>query len=189
MASSQPNPATQQSNDAGHVPITEEFDSPKHTMPDAAPVIIALLIVGIAVAVIAYVFRATPVATGTIDEAYAVTVPSQNTVLVTVQLTIKNVTKETLHLRNINITARTDQGEFSDDFASLADFDRYYRAFPDLKQHSVEGLPRDLKIPAGAQVTGSVIVSFPMSKETFDKRRALVASVNFVGERPVEIQR
>ena len=66
MASSQPNPAQQEPQDAGHVPITEEFDSPKHTMPDAAPVIIALAIVAIAVAVIAYVFRATPVATGTI---------------------------------------------------------------------------------------------------------------------------
>lgn len=189
MASSQPNPAQQEPQDAGHVPITEEFDSPKHTMPDAAPVIIALLIVGIAVAVIAYVFRATPVATGTIDEAFAVTVPSQNTVLVTVQLTIKNVTKKTLHLRNINITARTDQGEHSDDFASVSDFDRYFRAFPELQQHSVEGLPRELKIPAGAQVTGSVIVGLPITKESFDKRRALIASINFYDARPIDIQR
>ena len=189
MATSQPNPSQQDPQDAGHVPITEEFDSPKHTMPDAAPVIIALVIVAIAVAVIAYVFRATPVASGTIDEAFAVTVPNQNTVLATVQLTIKNVTKKTIHLRNINITVRTDQGEFSDDFASVADFDRYFRAFPELQQHSVEGLPRELKIPAGAQVTGSVIVSFPITKESFDKRRALLASLNFYDFRPVEIQR
>lgn len=189
MATSQPNPGQPEPQDAGHVPITEEFDSPKHTLPDAAPVIIALLIVAVAVGVIAYVFRATPVATGTIDEAFAVSVPNQNSVLVTVQLTIKNVTKKTLHVRNINITARTDQGEFSDDFASIADFDRYFRAFPELQQHSVEGLPRELKIPAGAQVTGSVIVSFPITKETFDKRRALIASLNFYDNRPVEIQR
>ncbi len=185
-SSSQPNPTPQ---DAGHVPITEEFDSPKHTMPDAAPIIIALVVVAIAVGVIAYVFRATPVASGTIDEAYAVTVPSQNTVLVTVQLTIKNLTKKTLTLRNINITARTDQGEFSDDFASVVDFDRYFRAFPELQQHSVEGLPRELKIPAGSQVTGSVIVSFPITKENFDKRRALAASVSFYDNAPITIQR
>lgn len=189
MASSQPDRAPQDPEDAGHVPITEEFDSPKHTMPDAAPVIIALLIVAIAVAVVAYVFRATPAAAGTIDEAYAVDVPSQNTVLATVQLTIKNVTKKTLHLRNITVTVRTDQGEFSDDFASVADFDRYFRAFPELRQHSVEGLSRELFIPPGAQVTGSVIVSFPITKESFDKRRALIASVNFFESRPVEISR
>lgn len=189
MASSQPNPGPPEQHDAGHVPITEEFDSPKHTLPDAAPVIIALLIVAVAVAVIAYVFRATPAATGSIDEAYAVDVPSQNTVLATVQLTFKNVTKKTLHLRNINITVRTDQGEFSDDFASVADFDRYFRAFPELQQHSVEGLSRELFLPPGAEVTGSVIVSFPITKEQFDKRRALTASVNFFESRPVEISR
>ncbi len=187
--SSQPNPAPNDPQDAGHVPITEEFDSPKHTMPDAAPVIIALLIVAIAVAVIAYVFRATPAATGSIDEAYAVDVPSQNTVLATVQLTLKNVTNKTLHLRNITITIRTDKGEFSDDFASVADFDRYFRAFPELKQHSVEGLSRELFLPPGAQVTGSVIVSFPISRESFDNRRALVATIDFFESRPVEISR
>jgi hypothetical protein len=189
MASSQPNQAPQEPQDAGHVPITEEFDSAKHTMPDAAPVIIALVLVAIAVAVIAYVFRATPVAAGTIDEAYAVGVPDQNTVLATVQLTIKNVTKKTLTLRNINMTVQSEQGEFTDDFANVADFDRYFRAFPDIQQHSIEGLARELKIPPGAQVSGSVIVSFPITKENFDKRRSLVASVNFYDNRPIEIRR
>lgn len=187
--SSQPNPSPKEPQDAGHVPITEEFDSPKHTMPDAAPVIIALLIVAVAVAVIAYVFRATPAVTGSIDEAYAVDVPSQNTALTTVQLTLKNVTKKTLHLRNITITVRTDQGEFSDNFASVADFGRYFQAFPELRQHSVEGLSRELLLPPGAQVTGSVIVSFPISKESFDKRRSLTASVNFFESGTVEISR
>jgi len=176
-------------DDAGHVPITEEFDSPKHTMPDKGPVIIALVLVAIAVAAIAFFFRSTPAATGSIDEAFAVDVPSQGTVLATVQLTLRNATKKPLSLRNINITIRTDKGEFSDDFASVADFDRYFRAFPDLRAHSIEGLSHELIIPVGSQVTGSVIVSFPVSKEQFDARRALIASVNFFGNRPVVIQK
>lgn len=176
-------------NDAGHVPITEEFDSPKHTMPDKGPVIIALVIVAIAVAAIAFFFRSTPAATGSIDEAYAVDVPTQGTVLATVQLTLKNATKKPLPLRNVNITVRTDKGEFSDDFASVSDFERYFRAFPDLKAHSIEGLSHDLVIPVGAQVTGSVIVSFPVTKEQFDTRRALIATVNVYGHQPVIIQK
>ncbi len=36
--------------DAGHVPITEEFDSPKRSLPPAVPVVIALVIVAIVVA-------------------------------------------------------------------------------------------------------------------------------------------
>lgn len=189
MAATKPNQVPEEPHDAGHVPITEEFDSPKHTMPDAAPIVIALVLVGIVIALIAYVFRATPVATGSIDEAYAVTVPNQNTILATVQLTLKNVSKKPITIRNINVTVRTDQGEYSDDFASVVDFDRYFRAFPDLQQHSIEGLPRELKIPAGAQVSGSVIVSFPVTKEQFDNRRALIASVHFYDHNPIEIQR
>lgn len=189
MAATTPNPAPQDPEDAGHVPITEEFDSPKHTMPDAAPVVIALVLVAVVLALVAWFFRATPVATGSIDEAYAVTVPSQNTVLATVQLTLKNVSKKTITLRNINVTIRTDQGEFSDDFASVSDFSRYFQAFPDLQQHSIEGIPRELKIPPGAQVSGSVIVRFPITKEQFDSRRALVASVHFYDQNPIEITR
>jgi hypothetical protein len=175
--------------DAGHIPITEEFDSPKHTMPDKGPVIIALVFVAIAVAAIAFFFRSTPAATGSIDEAFAVDVPSQGTVLATIQLTLKNSTKKPLPLRNVNVTIQTDKGEFSDDFASVADFDRYFRAFPDLQQHSIEGISRELTIPVGAQVSGSVIVSFPVSKAEFDARRGLVASVNFYGYKPVLIHK
>lgn len=176
-------------NDAGHVPITEEFDSPKHTMPDKGPIIIALVIVAIAVAAIAFFFRSTPAASGSIDEAFAVDIPNQSSVLATVQLTLRNSTKKPLPLRNVTITVRTEKGEFSDDFASVSDFDRYFQAFPELKSHSVEGLSHDLVIPVGSQVTGTVIVSFPVTKAQFDSRSALIATANFYGHRPVAIQR
>ena len=175
--------------DAGHVPITEEFDSPRHTMPDALPVAIALLFVAIVVAGLAWIFRAQPVATGSIDEAYAVDIPDQSTVLATVQLTIKNVTKKTINLSNINITLRTDQGEYSDDAASVTDLARYFQAYPELKEHSIEGLARETKIAPGAQVSGSVIVSFPTNKVKFDARRALIATISFYNANPIEIQR
>lgn len=189
MGSSQPNPASEP-HDAGHVPITEEFDSPKHTMPDAAPVIIALVFVALVIAVVAYIFRPTPVAGGTIDEAYAVEVPNRNTVLSTVQLTLKNVSKKPITIRNVNVTLRTEQGEFTDsEPASVADFERYFQAFPDLQQHSIEGLAREMKIPPGEQLSGSVIVSFPVTKEQFDARRALTATVSFYDQNPIEIKR
>lgn len=182
------NPAPEP-EDAGHVPITEEFDSPKHTMPDKGPVIIALALVAVVVAALAFLFRATPVASGSIDEAFATNVPNQGTVLATVQLTMKNISKKPLVLRNINVTVRTDKGEFSDDLASVTDFERYFRAFPELQQHSIEGLPRDLKMPPGSQVSGSVIVSFPVTKEQFDARRALIATLSFYDHPAVVIQK
>ena len=57
--------------DAGHVPITEEFDSPKRSLPPAVPVAIALAIVAIVIGVIAFVERSKPVAQGGIDAVYA----------------------------------------------------------------------------------------------------------------------
>jgi hypothetical protein len=182
------NPAPEP-QDAGHVPITEEFDSPKHTLPDKGPLIIALVFVAVVLAAIVWFFRATPVANGSIDEAFAVDVPGQSSVLATVQLTVKNISAKPLTLQNVNVTVRTDKGEFSDNFANIADFDRYFRAFTDLKQHSIEGIPRDLNLPPGAQVSGSVIVSFPVSKQEFDNRRGLSASVKFWNKDPVVIQR
>ena len=184
----QSNPAPDP-QDAGHVPITEEFDSPKHTLPDKGPLIIALVFVAIVLAAIMWFFRATPVAGGSIDEAFAVDIPGQGTVLATVQLTLKNVTDKPLKLRNINVSIQTDKGEFNDNFASVANFQRYFQAFPDLQQHSIEGLPYDLIIPPGNQVSGSVIVSFPFSKQEFDSRRGLSALVSFYNHPPVTIKR
>jgi hypothetical protein len=151
--------------------------------------IIALVLVAVALAAIVWFFRATPVASGSIDEAYAVDVPNQGTVLATVQLTLKNLTEKPLKLRNVNITVQTDKGEFNDDFASVANFQRYFQAFPDLQQHSIEGLPYDLIIPPGNQVSGTAIVSFPISKQDFDARRGLSANVSFYNHPMVVIKR
>lgn len=187
MASSQPNPAAEP--DAGHIPITEEFDSFKHTMPDKGPVVISLVLVAIVLGIVAYIFRPQPVGTGTLDEAYAVAIPNRNTVLATVQLTVKNTSDKPVTIRNVNITVRTDQGEYSDDSASVTDFGRYFAAFPDLQQHSIEGLAREMKIPPGQQLSGSVIVSLPVTKDQFDNRRALVATVSFYDRKSIEITR
>lgn len=174
--------------DAGHVPMSEEFDDSKHTLPNPVPVVVSLVVLAIIVGALAYIFRGKPVATGRIDEAFAVDVTNQHTVLATVQVTLKNVSDKPITIRNVNITLNTDQGSFSDDSASVVDYERYFNAFPDLRMHSIEGIARDTKIPPGAQISGSVIVSFPVTKERFDKRGGLVANVRFDGHEPIEFR-
>ena len=175
--------------DAGHVPMTEEFDSFKHTMPSAGPVIIAMVLLAIAVGTGLYLLRARPVATGSIDQAFAVNVPGQDLSLATVQLSLTNLSKKPLFLKDVKITIRTDKGEFSDDFGSVADFERYFQAFPELRQHSIAGLVRESRIAPGGRLTGSVVVSFPVSKESFDNRQAMTATVSYFDQRPIEIKR
>src|ERR1051326_1334822 len=60
------------------VPMGEEFDKAKWTMPPWQPVVIALVVVGIIVGIIAYFNRAKPAATGGIDEVTAVAVPGDS---------------------------------------------------------------------------------------------------------------
>ena len=176
-------------DDAGHVPMTEEFDSFKHTLPSAGPVIIAMVLLATAVGIAAYFLRATPVGGGGIDQAYAVNVPGHGTALATVQLSLTNLSKKPLFLKNVKITIRTDKGEFSDDFGPVSDFERYFQAFPDLRQHSIAGLARESRIEPGGRISGSVVVSFPVSKESFDNRRGMTATVSYYDQRPIEIKR
>jgi hypothetical protein len=190
MASPLSNPSSNDSNDAGHVPMTEEFDSFKHTLPSVGPVIIGMALLAIAIGAAIYFLRPTPVASGSIDQAFAVNVPGQNLALATVQLSMTNVSKKPLFLKNVKITIRTDKGDFSDDFGSATDFERYFQAFPELRQHSITGLTRESRIAPGDRISGSVVVSFPVSKESFDNRQAITATVSYYDQtRPIVITR
>ena len=106
--------------------MTEEFDSLKHTMPNAVPVAIAMLLVVVVLGILAYVLRAKPVATGSIDEAFAVTIPSQNSSLAVVNLSFQNVTEKPLRLLNVNVSVHAKGADFSDDFGAVADFPRHF---------------------------------------------------------------
>jgi hypothetical protein len=174
--------------DAGHVPLTVEMDDRKHTLPSAAPIIISLLVLAVVVGILAYLFRATPVASGQIHEAFAVDVASQHTVLATVQITLRNISEKPITINNINITLHTGQDSHSDDAATVGDFERYFSAFPDLRNHTIAGIARGTKIPPGAQITGSVIVGFPVTKQQFDSRTGLTASVRFEDKNPIEFR-
>lgn len=172
---------------AAQVPMTEEFDSLKHTMPNAVPVIIAMLLVAVILGVLAYVLRARPVATGSIDEAFAVTIPTQNTSLAVVNLNFQNVSEKPLRLLNVNIAVHAKGSDFNDDFGSVADFPRYFEAFPALGQHARPALVRDTKLAPMERLAGSAIVSLPLTQQEFDARDSMTATLTFADHPPVKI--
>ncbi len=172
---------------AGQVPMTEEFDSFKHTLPNALPVVVAMLLVVVVVGILAYVLRAKPVATGSIDEAFAATLPNQNSSLVIVTLSFQNVTEKPLRLLNVNVAVHAKGADFNDDFGSVTDFPRYFQALPALEQHARSGLVRDAKLAPMEKLTGSVIVSLPLKQEEFDARDSLTATLKFADHAPVKI--
>jgi len=174
--------------DAGHVPITEEFDSAKRTLPPFAPVAIALVVVAIVVGVIAFVFRAKPVAQGGIEAVYVSQPANMTNSMVLLQVTLRNVGDKTLYIKTITANLKTDQGDLSDDAAAPSDYDRYFMAYPDLKEHSAEALRVEMKIAPGAEQKGAVLVSFPVTKQQFDARKDLNVTIEPYDQRPIVLR-
>jgi len=186
MAAPNITPNPEEPHDAGHIPLTEEIDSSKYTMPHAAPVIGAILLVGLALAIIAWVWRAKPVAEGSITSVYAAEIPRQHSSLVAVQMKIKNITDKPIILKNVVVSARGGWGENNDDFAPATDVPRYFAAFPALQEHSTpQLLTREQKIAPGETVNGTVIVSFPLTEGDIQARQSMEATVNFYDHHPV----
>jgi hypothetical protein len=88
-------------------------------------------------------------------------------------VTLHNSGEKPLWIHTIKGTLKTASDEYSDDAASVVDFDRYFQAFPALKQNSQAALMPETKILPGNEAHGTVIVSFPVTQDVFDKRQSL----------------
>ncbi len=182
-----PRKPTAPQHDAGHVPITEEFDSAKRTLPPVAPVAIALVVVAIVVGIIAFLFRAKPIAQGGIDAVFFSQPANMSNAMVLLQVTVRNVGDKTLYIKTITANLKTDR-DLSDDAASPTDYDRYFMAYPDLKEHSTQPLVVEAKIAPGAEQKGTVVVSFPVTKEQFDARKDLIVTIQPYDQKAIELR-
>jgi hypothetical protein len=172
--------------DRAHVPMSEEFDRAKWTLPPLGIVGIALAVLAVVVLVLGYATRAKPVASGAINGANAVQL-QDNTILAAIQLNVVNVTEKQWYIRGVKATVKTDQGEYSDDAATAVDSERYFQAFPALGQGVSPILKFDQKIPAGQSLAGTVVVSFPITKDQFDARKSLTVTIEPFDNRPVTL--
>jgi len=174
--------------DAGHVPITEEFDSAKRSLPPAVPVLIALVVVAIVIAVIAFVERSKPVAQGGIDAVYASQPADMTNTMVALQVTLRNVGDKALYIKSITVNLKTDQGDQSDDAASPSDYDRYFSAYPDLREHATQALTVEARIMPGAEQKGTVLVAFPVTEQQFNARKDLNVTIVPYDQSPIVLR-
>jgi len=153
--------------------IADEFGTAKRNLPPAKIVGIVLAAAAVLVGIFAFLDRAKPQGGGSVDNIAVAEIPNQNAVLVAVNVTVNNSGKKPLWIHDIKATLKTDGGEFSDVAASAIDYDRYFQAFPTLKEHALAAIPPETKIPIGGQTQGTVVVSFPVTQDGFDKRKSL----------------
>ena len=171
--------------DAGHVPITEEFDSAKRTLPPVAPLAIALLVVVVFIIGVAVIFRSKPVAQGQIDRAFAMQQEGNSYSMVLMQVTLRDIGDKPLYVKEIKASIVTDQGESTDDAASAVDYGRYLQAFPDLKMYATEPLKVETKILPGGETSGSVMAAFPITKDQFYARKDLNVTIIPYDQKPI----
>jgi hypothetical protein len=182
--------------DAGHVPMTEEMDSAKWSLPPIVPVLIALALVAIAVAI--YTVHGTRFVPRPNGKVVGVTVAEQKTdsamdgaqsrVLVAVQVSISNPGEKPVFVQGANAEIQTGAAEpLKDDAAAASDFDRYLAAFPDLKSVASTPLKPETKIMPGETTTGAMLFGFPLSKDDFNKKKSMKVWLKLYDHDPIEL--
>lgn len=153
--------------------IGEEFGTAKKNLPPGKIVVIAIVLVGIAVAIASFVKRAKPQASGTLDNIVAVEIPDQNSTMVALTFTLHNTSSKSLYVHNVQSSIKAPSGDATADAVSAVDFDRYFQAFPALKVGIQPPLSPETEIPVGQSATRSIIVAFPKSLDDFNHRQSI----------------
>ena len=183
-----PKPKTPET-DAGHVPMTEELDRPKWTLPPMMPVVIAGAVIAIIVGIFAFTMRWKPTTSSKIVDVNTVEQADQGHVLVAINLDVANVSQKPLWLNTAKVTVEGDKPEpLEDEAASPVDFERYFQGYPDLRKNALEPLRPDTKIDPNGHVQRTIIVGFPVSKAEFDRRKSLVVTIAVADQRPIVIK-
>jgi hypothetical protein len=153
--------------------ISEEFGTAKRNLPPAKIVILALAAVIVIAAIVAFVQRPKPQATGTLVNIAGVQIPGQNSVLVALTFALRNPGQKSLWVHDIEGKLVTSSGEFTAEAVSAVDFDRYFSAFPALKTGSQPALAPEDKLQPGQEVSRTIIVSFPVLLDAFNQRKSV----------------
>lgn len=153
--------------------VTQDMATPERKLPPAKIVLIVLGCLAVVLAIYGFVGRAKPQGAGSIDNIAVVDVPNQNSVLVALTVTLHNSGEKPLWIHTIQGKLKTSSDDYSDDATSAVDFDRYFQAFPALKQDARPPLMPETKILPGKDAQGTVIVSFPVTQDAFSQRQSV----------------
>jgi hypothetical protein len=157
--------------------IGEEFGTAKKNLPPVKIVLIGVAVVAVVAIIAGLAQRPHSATAGSIDDIVSVEVPDQNMVMVAINVSFQNNGVKSYWIHTIKADLDTTGGSFTDDAASPADFDRYFQAFPALKQHALAPLEREAKITPGGRLAGTVIVAFPVTPDAFAKRKSLKVTI------------
>jgi len=166
-------PATPTEPAGPTINIGEEFGTAKKNLPPVKIVLIAVGAVVVVVLIASFLKRAQPQASGTLDNVVAIEVPGQSTTMTALTFTLHNTSDKALYVRTIEGKLVTSSGENTADAVSAVDFDRYFQAFPALKNGAQPPLAPETRMEVGQTVTRTIMVGFPVSLDAFNQRKSV----------------
>ena len=193
--------------DAGHVPMSEELDSPRWSLPPLVPVVIAAVVLGIILGVYLLSSKQPPSSSGAAIRVVALPVhieskgsiapggegtldqniEKRDSVLVNIALDVKNAIGKPMYIKGIEGKLVAEKGEFNDSAAPASDYERIVQAYPQLAIPEAKPLQSESSIAANTDQRGVVIFSFPVPRQDWEKRKSLQATVNFYDHAPLVI--
>lgn len=158
--------------------IGDEFSGARRNLPPLGIVLICVFVVAAILGGYAYFTRPKPQGVGSIDAVNAADVSGQNRTMVAITVTLANASGRSLWIRSVKsrMTAADDK-TYDDDAASAVDFARYFDAFPALKDGAQTPLAPETRLRPGTQQKGTIIVSFPITQDAFDKRKSISVTI------------
>jgi hypothetical protein len=153
--------------------IGEEYGTAKKNLPPAKIVLIAVGGVLVVVLIASFLKRAKPQASGSLDNVVAVEVPGQTNTMVALTFTLHNTSDKALYVRMLEGRVSTASGDSTAEAVSAVDFDRYFQAFPALKNGAQPPLSPEVRMEVGDTVSRTIIVAFPMTLDAFNQRKSV----------------
>jgi hypothetical protein len=153
--------------------IADEFGTAKRNLPPAKIVLLAIAAVLVVVGFASFLHRAKPQASGSLDNIAAAEIPGQSATLVALTFTLRNTADKIFYVHNIQGKLNAASGDASSEAVSAVDFDRYFQAFPVLKNGAQPPLSPEAKLQPGETVTRTVIVAFPVTLDAFNQRHSV----------------
>ncbi len=153
--------------------IGEEFGTAKRNLPPAKIVLLTIAAVVLVVLIASFLKRAKPQASGTIVNVAAVEIPGQDSTMVALTFELHNTSDKILYVHSLQSSVKSPSGDATADAVSAGDFDRYFQAFPSLKNGAQPPLTPETKIQPGESVTRTIIVAFPKTLDVFNQRQSV----------------
>ena len=169
--------------------IGEEYGTARKSLPPAGIVAICLVVVVAIAALWALTHRAHAQATGAIDDVVSVPIPGEDMVMVALNVSIQNGGEKPSWIHTIQVTTEAGGNTFTDDAAPAVDVQRYFQAFPDLKQHALNVLTTEARMNPGSKIAGTIVVSFPVKADVFAARKSLTVTIAPYDELPLVLKK